>query len=62
MEFKKVTPFQKTDLETAVTAALKQIEEKHYAQELLDRGVQRILYLGLAFEGKKVLIRSKYRA
>ncbi|MBA4146385.1 MAG: hypothetical protein C0523_11510 [Cytophaga sp.] len=61
MEFKKIGLFEKTNLETAVNSALKQIEDKHYAQELLDRGVSRILYLGLAFEGKQVLIRSKFR-
>jgi hypothetical protein len=61
MEFKKVGRFEKTDLEEAVTSALKQIEDKQYAQELLDRGINRILYLGFAFEGKEVLIRSKFR-
>lgn len=59
MEFKKIGPFEQSDLESAAASALKQIEEKKYAQELLDRGVKRILYLALAFEGKKVLIRSK---
>jgi hypothetical protein len=58
MEFKKVGPFEKTDLETAVASALKQIEDKQYSQELIDRGVTRILHLGLAFEGKRALIRS----
>ena len=61
MEFKKVGRFEKIDLETAVTSSLKQIEDRHYVQELLDRGVQRILNMGLAFEGKKVLIRAKFR-
>ncbi|MCX6990148.1 MAG: AAA family ATPase [Chlamydiae bacterium] len=61
MEFKKVGRFEKIDLENAVTSALKQIEDRKYAQELLDRGVKRILYLGFAFEGKEVLIRSKFR-
>ena len=59
MEFKKIRPNVKIDLEAAVTMALKQIEDKKYAQELLDAGVTNILYLGLAFEGKNVLIRSK---
>ncbi len=61
MEFKKVGRFEKIDLEAAVTSAIKQIEDKQYDQELLDRGVQRILYLGFAFEGKQILIRSKFR-
>jgi hypothetical protein len=62
MEFKKISPFKKMDLETAVASALKQIEEKNYAQEFLDRGIDRILYLGLAFEGKNVLIGHKFRS
>jgi hypothetical protein len=62
MEFKKIGRFEKTDLEKAVTSALQQIEDRQYAQELLDRGVNRILYLGFAFEGKQVLIRSKFRS
>jgi len=60
MEFKKVGQFEEIDLEPAVLSALKQIEDKKYAQELIDRGVNRILYLGFAFKGKQVLIRSKY--
>jgi len=59
MEFKKVGRFEKSDLETAVTSALKQIEDKNYAQELLDRGIRRILFLAIAFEGKRVAFRSK---
>lgn len=59
MEFKKVGIFEEIDLEIAVNSALKQIEDKQYAQELLDRGVHRILYLGFAFKGKQVLIRSR---
>lgn len=58
MEFKKSDPAE--NLEGACTAALKQIEDKRYAQELQSRGVRRILCLGIAFEGKKVLIRSQY--
>ncbi len=61
MEFKKIGRFEKIDLEGAVISALKQIEDKQYVQELLDRGVHRVLYLGFAFEGKQVLIRSKFR-
>jgi hypothetical protein len=59
MEFKKVSRFEEADLEEAVESALKQIEDKQYAQELLDRGVHHILHLGFAFKGKQVLIRSK---
>ena len=62
MEFKKVGRFEKIDLETAVNLALQQIEDRQYAQELIDRGINRILYLGFAFEGKHILIRSKFRS
>jgi hypothetical protein len=61
MEFKKVDSSEKTSLETAAKSALKQIDDKNYTQELLDRGVNRILYLGLAFKSKKVLIVHKFR-
>lgn len=61
MEFKKIGPFDSSTLEQAVASALKQVEERHYEQELLDRKISRILYLGLAFKGKQVLIRSKWR-
>ena len=59
MEFKKVDRFEKLTLEKAVASALEQIEDKHYIQELADRGIKRILLLGFAFKGKKVLIRSE---
>jgi Predicted AAA-ATPase/PD-(D/E)XK nuclease superfamily len=60
MEFKKIGPFDKSTLEEGVVGALKQIEEKHYVQEMQDRNVRRILYLGLAFKGKQVLIREQW--
>ncbi len=62
MEFKKISRFDNMGLEEAVMSALKQIEEKQYAQELIDRGVKRILYLGFAFDGKQVVIRPKFRS
>ena len=61
MEFKKIGRFEKSTLETAIESAFKQIEDRHYAQELIDRGITRILYLAFAFEGKEVLIRSKFK-
>ena len=61
MEFKKIGRFEKSRLEAAVESAIKQIEYRQYAQELLDRGVRRILYLGFGFEGKEVLIRAKFK-
>ncbi|MBS0622046.1 MAG: AAA family ATPase [Verrucomicrobia bacterium] len=60
MEFKKLGRFENSDLETALASAMKQIKEKQYALELIERGVQRILYLAFAFEGKRVLIKHQF--
>ena len=61
MEFKKAGRLEKMSLKSAVASALKQIKTKRYSQELLEqRGVKDHLYLGLAFQGKEVLIRSKF--
>ena len=56
MEFKKAQEHE--DLETVAINALKQIEEKKYNRELQNRGIQDILHLGFAFQGKKVLIKQ----
>ncbi|SJZ77384.1 AAA family ATPase [Selenihalanaerobacter shriftii] len=59
IEFKKLNQHQNEDLETAVNAALKQIEERNYAQELLSQGVTGVLEIGMAFSGKQVKVKSK---
>lgn len=58
IEFKKVWPYRNETLEEAADAALKQIQERHYAQELKSRGIADILFLGIAFQGKKVLVKD----
>ena len=60
MEFKVHNPAKEASLEDTVQTALAQIEEKAYAQVLLDHGVaeDRIRRYGFAFEGKTVLIGS----
>ncbi len=60
MEFKKVERSDKVGLKAAANSAIQQIKKKKYAQELLDRGIKRILYLGFAFKGKKVFISHKF--
>lgn len=58
LEFKIYDPRKESSLEETVQAALGQIEEKKYEQELLDSGISegRIRKYGFAFEGKRVLI------
>ncbi len=58
IEFKKVNHLAAETLESAVTKALRQIEEKQYETELRSLGVMQVLKLGMAFEGKKVLVRA----
>ena len=61
LEFKKAKKeeFEKKDLEKLANSAILQIENLHYVTELKHRGVQKILALGMAFQGKQVFIRDK---
>ena len=58
LEFKVHDAVEETSLQDTVRAALKQIETKHYEQNLLAKGVAKdhIHKYGFAFEGKRVLI------
>lgn len=58
IEFKVYDEKRERSLQETAQAALKQIEEKCYAQELLGAGVEedKIRKYGFAFEGKNVLI------
>jgi len=56
IEFKKVADNE--NLDKAVKAALKQIEERKYQQELKKRGIKNVIHLGIAFSGKNVKIKA----
>ncbi len=58
MEFKVHNPNREKSLSDTAGTALRQIDEKNYDAELLDRGIEKeqIRHYGFAFEGKKVLI------
>ncbi|MCB1119410.1 MAG: AAA family ATPase [Chlamydiia bacterium] len=59
IEFKRTFAERGDTLASAAEAALQQIEEKQYQQELKQRGIASILALGIAFQGKQVLIKEK---
>ena len=58
LEFKVHDADDEDTLKETVQEALKQIEQKQYASNLIARGIpkERIRKYGFAFEGKKVLI------
>ena len=58
IEFKVINARKENSLEETVEAALKQIEEKNYDAELINRGVDKenIHHYGFAFRNKEVLI------
>ena len=58
IEFKVINPRRENSLEETVEAALKQIQDKNYDAELINRGVDKenIHHYGFAFEGKEGLI------
>lgn len=54
IEFEKVDKYENETINTALEAALKQIEEKKYETELTAMGIDDIIKLGIAFKGKEV--------
>jgi hypothetical protein len=58
IEFKTVDTDENETIESAVKAALIQIEEKKYETELVQRGVKNVKKLAVAFKGKDVTIKE----
>lgn len=56
MEFKAVPAAEKENLDSVAEEALVQINRQRYAQELKERGIQKITYYGIAFAGKNVKV------
>lgn len=60
-EFKKVNP-ERESMKEAAELALAQIERRQYSQELRQRGVRKILAIGIAFLGKTLCIEHCYHS
>jgi len=58
IEFKTVDTDENETVESAMKAALKQIDEKKYETELQERGVKNIKKLAVVFKGKDVTIKE----
>ena len=58
IEVKWGNNLDENSLEKAACEALEQIDDKHYDSEMLEDGVKDIIRIGMAFSGKKVMIKS----
>ena len=59
MELKWKSGLEEAELEELAKEALSQIDEKRYDLELKEDGIENVIKLGIAFSGKKVVIKSK---
>ena len=55
---KKMKKQEEVELEKLSTEALNQIDEKRYDLELKEDGIENVIKLGIAFSGKKVVIKA----
>lgn len=58
MELKWKSGLEEAELEELAKEALSQIDEKRYDLELKEEGIENIIKLGIAFSGKKVVIKA----
>ncbi|MVX62366.1 AAA family ATPase [Clostridium chromiireducens] len=56
IEFKKIDYFLDDTIEEATEEALKQIEEKKYDQELLQKDIRNIIKIAIVFKGKEIKV------
>ena len=56
---KSVSKYKKSELEELSIEALMQIDEKRYDLEMREDGIDNLIKLGIAFSGKKVVIKAK---
>jgi hypothetical protein len=59
MEFKTVDKEDNETVDSAVEAALAQIEEKKYETELIEKGIKNIKKLAVVFSGKDVYVKER---
>ncbi|MBF0397473.1 MAG: AAA family ATPase [Desulfobacterales bacterium] len=57
-EFKKVDKKKEKSQKASMQIALKQIQDKKYASELRQTGVEKILGIGIVVQGKKIWVKS----
>ena len=58
MELKWKSGIDAGKLDSLSEEALKQINKRKYDEELIEKGVTNIVKLGIAFSGKKVVIKT----
>ncbi len=58
IEFKSVDQDENETVDSAIKAALAQIEEKKYETELVERGIKQIKKLAIVFSGKEVSVKE----
>ena len=58
MELKWKSGLEEAELEKLAKEALSQIDEKRYDLELKEDGIENVIKLGIAFSGKKVVIKA----
>ena len=62
MELKWKSGLGEKELEALSQNALSQIDNRQYDLELKDAGIENVMKLGIAFSGKKVIIKSGKRS